>query len=148
MNDTSQSLSSNVITVQLAFVNIKILNDIQEKIAGINNLIELYKTSLAIGKVKALSSMYDNLSKGSLSVKPPRRNMSLPDFFDMKFYQCNQRNFNYDGEVDEKEEKFYKDEFNELSKSVPSTTKSVNYEDKLINQYSPEEVDQVEVEGD
>lgn len=66
--------------IQLALENIKILNEIQRKIQKINELVDVVKKNVYSGKVRTLSSLYENLSNSQQITKPPirRRNLSLP----------------------------------------------------------------------
>lgn len=64
--------------------SIKILNEIQARIRKINELLDVFKLNVRAGKVRALSSMYESMSKATapaVSRPPPvfrRRNLSLP----------------------------------------------------------------------
>ena len=81
--------------IHLALENIKILHEIQKKIHKINNLVEIFTRNQSVGKVKALSSMYEsltnsksyhnNISKTQLhNVKYRKRNLSLPNFVERR----------------------------------------------------------------
>lgn len=81
--------------IQFALQNIKILNEIQKKIHKINNLVDIFKQNMSVGKVRALSTMYESLtnsksyyndlSKHQLpQVKFRRRNLSLPNFVERR----------------------------------------------------------------
>lgn len=59
--------------IQNAFENIKILNEIQRKIQKINELVDVVKKNVYSGKVRTLSSLYENLN-----TPIRRRNLSLP----------------------------------------------------------------------
>lgn len=93
--------------IQFALENIKILNEIQQKIARINDLVDVVKRNMRSGKVRALSSMYESLTSsrschndlGKMqipNVKFRRRNLSLPNFME--------RRLNFEGKVEVKED--------------------------------------------
>lgn len=83
--------------IQFALQNIKILNEIQKKIHKINDLVDIFKQNMCVGKVRALSSMYESLTNSKSfyndlggkqqmypAVKFRRRNLSLPNFVERR----------------------------------------------------------------
>ncbi|KAI4454792.1 wd repeat domain 62 isoform g [Holotrichia oblita] len=91
--------------IQFALQNIKILNEIQKKIHKINNLVDIFKQNMCVGKVRALSSMYESLTNSKSfyndltkhqmfpAVKFRRRNLSLPNFVERRLnYECHKKN--------------------------------------------------------
>lgn len=80
--------------ITLTLENVKILNDIQKKIIKINHLVEIIKENMFAGKVRRLSSMYEQmkLNTNHLNQKPilyRKRNLSLPNFVERHLsYGC------------------------------------------------------------
>lgn len=78
--------------IQVAVENIKILNEIQRRIQKINDLVEIFKTNVRSGRVRKLSSMYENLTNshscyndlGKPHTRFRRRNLSLPNFVERR----------------------------------------------------------------
>lgn len=81
------NISQGIDKIHSAVENIKILNEIQRKINSINCLIDVYKQNSKVGKVKALSSMYETFLgplKQDNVRKVRRRNLSLPNFVERR----------------------------------------------------------------
>lgn len=87
--------------IQVALENIKILNEIQRRIQKINDLVEIFKANMRAGKVRKLSSMYENLTNsqscyndlGKPHARFRRRNLSLPNFVERRLnFESSQTN--------------------------------------------------------
>lgn len=104
----SANSSEEIDQIQFALENIKILNEIQQKVARINDLVDIFKKNMCSGKVRALSSMYESMTSskscyndlGKIQmphVKFRRRNLSLPNFME--------RRLNFEGKIETEDEK-------------------------------------------
>lgn len=66
--------------IQMAPENVKVLNEIQQKVQKIHELVDVFKRNICCGKVQKLSNMYERLSNTPNNLPCRKRNLSLPSF--------------------------------------------------------------------